>query len=380
MNSMATATLTQCSTSNSNITLNPLLLVTCSLLLVLCYSLIVIKTGDKMRADRQEEMSIEEVRRTVMGFQESRIILTAVELELFSALGKEGKTSTEVAKSLGTDERATDRLMNALSAIGMLRKRGEEFSNTETTARYLDKESPDYMAGLLHSASLWKSWSKLTQVVKKGEPADRESDDRDLWGFISAMHERAKNSAPNVVEMLNLSGVKSILDVGGGSGAFSMAFVKSKPDINATVFDLPDVIPLTREYIREEGLDDRIDTISGDYKVDDFGRGYDLVFLSAIIHSNSYHENQELTKKCAHSLNPRGQLIVQDFIMDETRTTPGFGAIFALNMLVNTQAGDTYTESEVRAWMENAGLKDIERKDTGSVTSLIIGRKPASEV
>lgn len=287
-----------------------------------------------MTIGEQEEMPIEEIKRASRDFQKSRIILTAVELEVFSALGNDRRSPSEVAKLLGTDERATDRLMNALTAVGLLKKTEGKFSNTETTARYLDKESPDYMAGLLHSASLWKSWSKLTQVVKKGEPADRESDDRDLWGFISAMHERAKSSAPNIVEMLDLSGVKSILD---------------------------------------------IDTISGDYKRDDFGRGYDLVFLSAIIHSNSYQENKELIKKCVHSLNPGGQLIVQDFIMDESRTIPGFGAIFALNMLVNTQAGDTYTESEVRAWMENAGLKDIERNDTGSVTSLIMGRKLASE-
>lgn len=332
-----------------------------------------------MTIGEQEEMPIEEIKRTSRDFQKSRIILTAVELEVFSALGNDRRSSSEVAKLLGTDERATDRLMNALTAMGLLKKTEGKFSNTETTARYLNKESPDYMAGLLHSASLWKSWSKLTQVVKKGEPADRESDDRDLWGFISAMHERAKSSAPNIVEMLDLSGVKSILDVGGGSGAFSMAFVKAKKDIKATVFDLPDVIPLTREYIHQEGLDNHIDTISGDYKRDDFGRGYDLVFLSAIIHINSYQENKELIKKCVHSLNPGGHLIVQDFIMDESRTIPGFGAIFALNMLVNTQAGDTYTESEVRAWMEYAGLKDIERKDTGSVTSLIMGRKLASE-
>ncbi len=330
-----------------------------------------------MRISGQDEMSIDEIKRTAIGFQESRIILTAVELDLFSVLGKEMMTSTEVARSLGTDERATNRLMNALTAMGVLRKIESSFSNTEATARYLDRESPDYMAGLLHSAALWKSWSKLTQVVKEGEPAERERDERDLKSFISAMHERAQNTAPKIVEMLDLSGVNEVLDVGGGSGAFSMTFVRSKRDIKATVFDLPDVIPLTRKYVQQEGLDDRIDTLAGDYKVDDFGRGYDLVFLSAIVHINSSEENQELIKKCANSLNPGGQVVVQDFIMDESRTTPGFGAIFALNMLVNTPSGDTYTESEVKGWLENAGLKSIERKDTRTVTSLIIGRKPA---
>ncbi|MFO7967455.1 MAG: methyltransferase [Archaeoglobaceae archaeon] len=331
--------------------------------------------SEKIRIDGQDKMSIEEIKRTAIGFQESRIILTAVELDIFSALGKERRSSTEVAKSLGTDERATNRLMNALTTMGILRKIEGMFFNTEATARYLDKESPDYMAGLLHIAALWKSWSKLTQVVKKGGPAERERDEKDLKGFISAMHERAQNVAPNIVGMLDLSGVNTVLDVGGGSGAFSMAFVSSKHDIKATVFDLPDVIPLTKEYVQGEGLSDRIDVMPGDYNVDDFGSGYDLVFLSAIIHINSPEKNQGLIKKCADSLTPGGQLVVQDFIMDETRTTPSFGAIFALNMLVNTQSGDTYTESEVKDWMKNAGLKNVERKDTGTVTSLIIGRK-----
>jgi ubiquinone/menaquinone biosynthesis C-methylase UbiE len=189
------------------------------------------------------------------------------------------------------------------------------------------------------------------------------------------MHGRACQQAPGVVALLDLSGVSRVLDVGGGSGAYTMAFVRAKEGIRATVFDLPNVIPLTRSYIEKEGLSHKVETVVGDYNVNELGGGFDLAFLSAIVHSNSFEENRGLMWKVSRALSPQGQAVVQDFIMDEGRTSPPFGALFALNMLVGTESGDTYTELEVRMWMEEAGLSHITRKDTGFGTSLIIGRK-----
>jgi SAM-dependent methyltransferase len=154
-----------------------------------------------------------------------------------------------------------------------------------------------------------------------------------------------------------------------------MAFVRAGKGIQAVVFDLPNVVPLTRRYIEAEGLSDRIETVTGDYTRDSLGGGFDLVFLSAIIHSNSVDVNKQLLKKAGDALNPNGRLIIQDHIMDEDRTAPLAGAFFALNMLVGTQAGDTYTESEVRSWMEEAGFKSVRRKANPLGTDLMIGRK-----
>lgn len=143
------------------------------------------------------------------------------------------------------------------------------------------------------------------------------------------------------------------------------------------VFDLPSVVSITRNHIEEKGLSDKVGIVAGDYNVDDLGSGFDLVFLSAIIHSNSFEENRNLIQKCSKALNSQGQVVVQDFIMDEDRTSPAFGALFALNMLVATKSGDTYTEAEVRMWMKEAGLSAITREDTGFGTALIIGIKRA---
>ena len=313
------------------------------------------------------------------GFQNSRILLTAYELELFTALGDKSATSAEVARSLGTDERATDRLMNALCAIGLLQKEDGRFSNTPLAARFLVRGEPDYAEGVMHIAHLWDTWSTLTDAVRSGTRTipwpEGEQGKKWIDAFIAAMHWFAGQRAHEIVGLIEMDGVARVLDVGGGSGAYSMAFVAAREGVTARVFDLPAVVPLTEKYVDQEGFSDKVGTVAGDFTTDELGSGYDLVFVSAIVHANSPDENERLIRKCADALNPGGRVVVQDFIMDEDRTAPAFGALFALNMLVNTAAGDTYTEREIRTWMEHAGLSEIDRKDTDFGSSLIVGRK-----
>jgi hypothetical protein len=163
--------------------------------------------------------------------------------------------------------------------------------------------------------------------------------------------------------------------VGGGSGVFAMAFVRAGEGLTATVYDLPNVIPITLKYIREEKMEGKIDTAEGDYMVDQLPSGYDIVFLSAIVHSNSYQENGQLIQKCAASLNPGGRVIIKDHVMEESRIEPAGGALFALNMLVNTRAGDTYTEKEIKEWLDHAGIRHEETIVNPGQDSMVIGRK-----
>ncbi len=312
-------------------------------------------------------------------FQESRVLLTACELEVFAALDEGPLSSEELARRLGTDGRATDRLLNALVALGLLEKQGGRFANGAAAGRYLVPGRPDHLANLRHAAHLWEPWSTLTEAVRQGRSvmarAVKAKDDAWLRAFIAAMHWRACQHAPGVVAALDLAGVSRALDVGGGSGAYAMAFARARRGLQAVVFDLPEVIPLTEEYLRRGGLADRVRTVAGDFEVDALGSGFDLVFLSAILHGYAPAANRALLGKGAAALARGGRLVVQDFIMDEDRTAPAFGALFALNMLVGTPGGDTYTESEIRAWMEAAGLRDIVRTDTAFGTALMIGAK-----
>jgi 2-polyprenyl-3-methyl-5-hydroxy-6-metoxy-1,4-benzoquinol methylase len=239
------------------------------------------------------------------------------------------------------------------------------------------------MAGLAHTAHLWLTWSGLTTAVRRGASVvgDEVNERGDEWlrAFIGAMHWRAQQMADQIVRLLDLPGVSRVLDVGGGSGAFSMAFVRAGAGIHAVVFDLPNVIALTKNYVESAGYAAQISTVVGDYRRDQLPEGFDLVFLSAIVHANSFEENRQLLRRCAAAIEPGGQVVVLDQIMNEDRTAPLPAAMFALNMLVGTGAGDTYTEAEVRGWMEEAGLSDIERKDTPFNNTLIIGRKPATQ-
>lgn len=323
--------------------------------------------------------NIDELYSIANAFRQSRILLTAVELDVFSQLAKQELTSVKVAHAIGTDPRATDRLMNALCVMGLLEKRDGLFFNTPLASKHLVRGAEGYLGNLGHVNHLWNLWSGMTDAVRDGTGKGREpvGDRGEDWleAFIGAMHHRGRAQAAEDVNLIDLHDAVRVLDVGGGSGIFSMAMLRVKQDLRATVFDLPEVVPITQRYVREAGLADRIDTRAGNYLTDDLGDGYDVVFLSAIIHSNSPDENRQLIRKCADALRPGGQVVVQDFIMEENRVQPAHGALFALNMLVATEAGDTYTEQEVHAWMEEAGLGEIERRDTPNNTAQVVGWK-----
>lgn len=322
------------------------------------------------------------LRDLAMGFQSSRVLLTAIELRIFSLIGDGGVTSAELAGRIAADARATDRLLNALCALRLLVKSDGRFRHTPESRRYLDDGSPEFAAGLGHTASMWHSWSGLTDAVREGRPAIKAAinDRGDAWlkPFIAAMHHRAVQQAPGIAALIDLERVGRVLDVGGGSGAFALAFAERKPGLVAVVFDLPNVLPLTREYIAAAGFEHRVTTAVGDYMTDPLPRGFDLVFLSAVVHSNSPAQNAALLKSCAAALNPGGRVAVVDWVMDADRVQPTSGALFALNMLVATEHGDTFTEGEIRGWMDGAGLARGPRVETAAGTSIIVGLGPAA--
>jgi predicted O-methyltransferase YrrM len=319
------------------------------------------------------------IREFASSFQKSRILLSGFELDIFSNIEESGTVGYQVASSLKLDKHACERLLNALVSLGFLTKQNLSFFNTAESFTFLSKKSPDYLGGLMHSNHLWKTWSNLTQVVKTGissNPSEiNERGEEWLFPFINAMHDRAKKQAPLQLANIDLSEIRSALDIGGGSGAYSMEFVSKKPEIEATVFDLPNVVPITRIFLDKEGFTDKIRTFAGDYITDELPKGFDLVFLSAIIHSNSLAINQDLIKKCFSSLNKNGIMVIQDWIMNNDRTQPVAGAVFAINMLVGTEAGDCFTEQEVTGMLNDAGFRNISRIEFKSGLSQMTAQK-----
>jgi hypothetical protein len=324
-------------------------------------------------------MNPDTIREFASSFQKSRILLSGFELGIFTNVDKTGSTNKQIAGNLHLNEHACERLLNALVSFGFLKKENHLFFNTEESFAFLSKKSPDYLGGLMHTNHLWNTWSNLTRVVKTGNSANpseiNERGEEWLFPFINAMHDRAKKQAPQQLANIDLSGIRSVLDIGGGSGAYSMEFVSKKPEIEATVFDLPNVVPITEIFLDKEGFSGRVKIHAGDYTTDDLPKGFDLVFLSAIIHSNSLETNRELIKKSFYSLNINGKIVIQDWIMNNDRTQPMSGAIFAINMLVGTEAGDCFTEQEVTEMLNAAGFKNISRKESETGLSQMTAQK-----
>ncbi|HZL10863.1 MAG TPA: methyltransferase [Prolixibacteraceae bacterium] len=319
------------------------------------------------------------IREFASSFQKSRILLSGFELDVFTNIEETGTTNRQISTKLDLNEHACERLLNALVSLGFLSKQNNLFFNTDDSFNLLSKKSANYLGGLMHTNHLWNTWSNLTQVVKTGTSAHPEEinvrGEDWLFSFISAMHDRAAKQAPQQLAEIDLSGINSLMDIGGGSGAFSMEFINRKAELNATVFDLPNVIPITKRFIEREGFSGRIKTFTGDYTKDNLPTGFDLVFLSAIIHSNSLELNQNLIKKCYHALNQNGKIIIQDWIMNNKRTRPTSGAIFAINMLVGTEAGDCFTEQEVTDMLTAAGFENISRIEFESGLSQMTAQK-----
>lgn len=324
-------------------------------------------------------MNPNEIREFASSFQKSRILLSGFELGIFTNIEESGTTNKQISHNLKLDEHACERLMNALVSLGFLRKENQLFFNTAESYAFLSKNSPDYLGGLMHSNHLWNTWSNLTKVVRTGVaalPEEINSRGEDwLLPFITAMHDRAIKQAPHQLKSIDLSGVNKLLDIGGGSGAYSMEFVNRKPEIEATVFDLPNVIPITQKFLGQENCSGKIKTHAGDYTKDELPSGFDMIFLSAIIHSNSLEVNRDLIKKCFRSLNNNGQIVIQDWIMNNDWTQPTYGAVFAINMLVGTESGDCFTEQEVSGMLSEAGFKDITRTEFETGYSRMVGKK-----
>jgi (2Fe-2S) ferredoxin/predicted O-methyltransferase YrrM len=312
----------------------------------------------------------------VNGFQTSRTTLTAVELDLFTAVGS-GAGAREVAAKLKTNPRATEMLLNAVASLGLLEKRDEIFFNTPMTARFLVESSPDNSRpGIMHFVHLWPRWSTLTEAVQEGKavhPREREAPFN--RAFIAAMDRVGKAQVPPTVAAIPAKGARRMLDLGGGSGAYSIAMAQAHPELQVDVFDLPAVVPLTQEYIRQAGLEARVRTRVGNLLSDDFGENYDLILLSAISHSFTPEQNRDFFRRAYAALAPGGRFIVREFILESDKTSPRSAALFSLNMLVGTEGGASHSEAEYEEWLRDSGFPEVRRVRLPGPSNLMIATR-----
>ncbi len=326
---------------------------------------------------------IDRLSRIGRAFQESVVLLTAVELELFTLLDRRGPLRAEaVARELGLDCRAAGIFLYALAGMGLLEVREDAFANSPLSDELLVAGRPAFQGDILrHNQNLIGRWMQLPQVLRSGEPAaggptalgDREQ----RRNFILGMSNIAGQMAGRVGEALELSGVSRVLDLGGGPATYAIEFCRMNPRLRATVFDLPPVIDeVTAELVREAGLSDRIDFIRGDYLQDELGSGYDLVLISNIIHSLDPEQIGLILRKSLAALRPGGRVAVKDFLLDEDRVNPPFSSMFSINMLVGTHRGRDYTAGEVRELLKDAGFGAFSFHDLTPQSRIMVGVRP----
>ncbi|WP_447973405.1 methyltransferase [Nitrospira sp. Kam-Ns4a] len=311
-------------------------------------------------------------------YWETKILLTAVKLDVFSALDGRGRTATEIAARLGVDERALELLLNALVAMRVLNKEGERFANTEVAQTHLVKGAPQYVGHLLllHDAE-WSNWGRLEDTIRTGQsPVSRhlfETDPELGANVLSVLNRIGQQSGPALARRLLLEDAKTFLDLGGGAGTNAIAFCSVYPNLHATVFDLPQMLKVAERTIKEARLESRITLLGGDFNRDPLGGPYDVVLMSDILHYQGPEENRALVGKAARHLTAGGRLVIKDRFLDASRTSPAWVTAFAVHILVNTEKGRCYTVGEVREWMRGAGFQSVTELEPAAV---VLGTKP----
>ena len=300
----------------------------------------------------------------VRAFQSASVLAAAAELDIFSAMADQPMTAKSLSAKLGTDLRATTILLDSLTALRFLTKISDKYIVPLDAARMLTEESPaNILPAIRHQANGLRRWSQLARITQTGKPVKCKPSIRgqaaDEAAFIGAMDNFSAPFADRIVRKLLPLKFRHLLDVGGGPGTWTIAFLRSVPKAKATLFDLPTVIPLARRRIAKAGLAKRVRYVAGDYYSDKLPVGADFAWLSAIAHQNSREQNRALFAKIYSSLQDNGVLVIRDVVMEKSRTSPVAGAMFAVTMLVATQAGGTYTFDEFRDDLTHAGFTKV---------------------
>lgn len=303
------------------------------------------------------------------GFQKSCVLTAAAQLNVFTHLAESAKTAAELAEAIGGDLRGTTVLADALAAMEMLVKTDRRYALADGIAETLTADGSDCVLYLVqHHHACLRRWARLPWVVRDGEPADVgpgvRGVDGDRESFIRAMHDISRWSAGPLIAELGPPAFSHLLDVGGGSGTWTAAFLHAREHARATIFDLPKVVPMAEARMAEEGLADRVDVVGGDLFTDELPAGADLAWVCAIIHMLSRAQCRDLYAKVHRALADGGRILIRDVVMDDDHVHPAGGALFAVNML-SGNAGGTYSFTEIADDLRACGFADVtQRKES----------------
>lgn len=312
-------------------------------------------------------------------------IESAVRHRVFDTLDKGPRTVPQLVSETGTSERGLTAILNLLVSIHLLAREGDRYMLTPESATFLVSSKPAYYGVFFKHISddLLPRWLQLPEVVRTGQPTQKvnvETDGAEFFAqFVESLFPLSFPAASKLGEHLGIASATapiSVLDIGAGSGVWSIALALQSPQVRIHAVDWPNVLEVTKKVARHHGVAERLTTAPGDFFEANFGSGHRVATIGHILHSEGRERSQRLLKKVFAALAPGGTVAIQEFMPNDERTGPPNALIFAVNMLVHTESGDTFTFAEMSQWLRDAGFINPRLLDVPSVSPLVLADKP----
>jgi 2-polyprenyl-3-methyl-5-hydroxy-6-metoxy-1,4-benzoquinol methylase len=334
---------------------------------------------------RKKQVTPERLMELSFAYAPPLIISAAATNKVFDSLEHGAKTSEQVAEQTGASPRGLQILMNALVGLDLLKKhRQGKYSLTQESAAFLLSNKPGTHAGFFGTIApqLISRWLRLSDIVREGRPAVAVNEETEGTEFFSQLVENiipmSYPPAQKLAEHLKLSKAKDeirVLDLAAGSGIWGIALAQKSPRVRVTAVDWAGMIPTTKRITQKFGVGDRFNFIEGDILEANFGSGYDIATLGHILHSEGEQRSRQLLKKTFGALKPGGTIAIAEWLVNDRRTEPTHSLMFAVQMLVNTERGDTFSFNEIRNWLEDAGFKKVRKLEAPGPSPLILATK-----
>src|SRR6058998_452407 len=339
------------------------------------------------KTSRKKQVTPERLMELSFAYAPPLIISAAAGNKVFDALENGAKTAQEVANETGASPRALTILMNALVGLDLLKKdRRGRYSLTPESAAFLLSKKPGTHAGFFGTIApqLISRWLRLSDIVREGRPAVAVNQETEGTEFFSQLVENiipmSYPPAQKLGDHLKLARTRNeirVLDLAAGSGIWGIALAQKSPRVRVTAVDWTGMIPTTKRVTEKFGVHDRFDFVEGDLLEANFGDGYDIATLGHILHSEGEQRSRQLLKKTFGALKPGGTIAVAEWLVNDRRTEPTHSLMFAVQMLVNTEHGDTFSFNEIKSWLEDAGFKKVRKLEAPGPSPLVIATKPS---
>jgi 2-polyprenyl-3-methyl-5-hydroxy-6-metoxy-1,4-benzoquinol methylase len=333
----------------------------------------------------KNQVTPERIMQFAWGYAPTLIIEAAVRHRVFDLLDGSPKTIAQLAKLSGASTRGLTAIANALVGFNFLSRKGGRYALTPESAAFLVSTRPGFLGALYQhmSSQIIPNWLQLDRVVRTGKPAmsvnEHKSGAAFFAKFVESLFPMGYHVAAELGRRLKISEAKEpvrVLDIAAGSGVWGIAMAEQSPLVRISAVDWPEVLKVTKRVAKRRGVASRLSTIPGDLGTVDFGSGYDLATLGHILHSEGRERSRKLVRKVFQALKPGGTIVISEFVPNDQRTGPPNALIFAVNMLVNTKDGDTYTFAEMSRWLREAGFRNPRALDLGGPSPLILATRP----